>query len=153
METTLTIDNNKYIENEMNDIISRLQQSDTILCNNIENLQFSHKRENDLAYMYKLSRSMPNRIRNVTEEYQMWTQSFKTRVANCSEDILKRGGNDVIPNLTQCAGYECLLKPCYTHEYQIEPCKNNSFKNYLVNDDLKVCTLSHQLFNNVTKRV
>ena len=152
MEKTITIDNSKYIENETNEIISRLQQSDNVLCNNIENLQFTHKRENDRSYMYKLSRSMPNKLRNVDEEYQMWTQSFKTRVANCTDDILKRGGNDVIPSLSLCAGYEC-FKPCYTQEYQMVPCKNNSFQNYLVNDDMKVCTLSHQLFNNVTKRV
>lgn len=146
------IDNNKFIQNEISEIHSRLQQSDTLLCGNIENLQFSHKRDNDLSYMYNLSRSMPNRIRNVGEEYQMWTQSFKTRVADCTDDILKRGGNDVIPNLSQCGGYEC-FKPSYTNEYQIVPCKNNSFRNYLVNDLEKVCTSSHQLFNNITKRV
>ena len=152
MEKRIGVDNNKLIENEMNEIHLRLLQSDTLLCNNIENLQFSHKRENDLSYMYNLSRTMPNRIRNVSEEYQMWTQSLKTRVAGCSADVMKRGGNDVIPNLTQCGGYEC-FKPCYTGEYQMVPCKNNTFKNHLVNDDTKVCTTSHQLFNNVTKRV
>lgn len=144
--------NNKYIENEINEIVSRLQQSDTVLCNNIENLQFAHKRENDLSYMYRLSRSMPNKIRNVSDEYQMWTQTFKTRVADCTDGILNRGGNDVKPNLTQCVGYECFKSP-YTNEYQMVPCKNNTFKNYLVNDDMKVCTLSHQLFNNITRRV
>lgn len=152
MEHSVKLDNNKLIEKEMQDIYTRFQQSDTLLCNNIENLQFSHKRENDLSYMYNLSRTMPNRIRNIAEEYQMWTQSFKTRVADCTTDIIKRGGNNVVPPLTQCAGFEC-FKPCYTQEFQTIPCKNNTHKNYLVSDDNKVCTLSHQLFNNVTKRV
>lgn len=152
MDYSVKLHNNQLIQNEMNDIYSRLQQSDIILCNNIENLQFSHKRENDLSYMYKLSQTMPNKIRNVAHEYQMWTQSFKTRVADCTNDILKRGGNNVVPSLTQCAGYEC-FKPCYAKEFQTIPCKNNTFRNHLVNDDNKVCTLSHQLFNNVTKRV
>lgn len=152
MEHSVKLNNNKLIENEMRDIHSRLQQSDILLCNNIENLQFSHKRENDMSYMYNLSRTMPNKIRNVTEEYQMWTQSLKTRVADCTNDIIKRGGNNVVPSLTQCGGYEC-FKPCYTQTFQTIPCKNNTFKNYLVNDNEKICTLSHQLFNNVTKRV
>lgn len=152
MDHSVKLDNNKLIENEMKDIELRLMQSDTLLCTNIENLQFSHKRDNDLSYIYPLSRTMPNKIRNVAEEYQMWTQSFKTRVANCTEDILKRGGNDVVPSLTQCGGYEC-FRPCYTKEVQTIPCKNNTFKNYLVDDDVKICSLSHQLFNNVTRRV
>lgn len=152
MEHSVKLNNNQMIENEMKDIYTRLHQSDTLLCNNIENLQFSHKRENDLSYMYSLSRTMPNRIRNVGDEYQMWTQSFRTRVADCTDDILKRGGNNIVPPLSQCAGYEC-FKACHTKEFQTIPCKNNSHRNYLVNDSQKVCALSHQLFNNLTKRV
>jgi hypothetical protein len=151
MEHSVKLNNNKLIIDEMKDIYSRLQQSDTILCNNIENLQFSHKRENDLRYMYNLSRTMPNKIKNVAEEYQMWTQSFRTRVADCTDTILNRGGNVVVKPFTNCAGYEC-FQPCYTKELTYVPCKNNTFKNHLVKDDEKVCTSNHQLFNNVTKR-
>ena len=152
MEHSLKLNNNKLIEMETKDIFLRLQQSDSILCNNIENLQFSHKRDNDISYMYNLSRTNPHKLRDVSEEYQMWTQSLQTRVANCTNEIFKRGGNNVIPILTQCAGYEC-FKPCYTEEFQSIPCKNNTFNNYLVNDDRKVCSSSHQLFNNLTKRI
>jgi hypothetical protein len=146
------VDNKKYIENEMNEMMNRINQSDKILCHNIENLHFAHKRDNDTSYMFGLSRTMPNKIRDVSQEYQMLTHTFATRVANCTEDILKRGGNNVVPDLSSCGGYEC-FKPCYTKEYQMIPCKENTFKNYLVSDDKKTCSSSHQLFNNLTKRV
>jgi hypothetical protein len=142
----------KIIEQEMAEMMERMNQSDAIVCTNIERLHFSHKRENDVPFMQLLSQPLPNKIRNVGSEYEMFTQTFGTRLANCSQDILRRGGNNVVPNLSMCGGYEC-FQPNFTREYQMIPCKQNSFQNYLIGDEEKVCSSSHQLFNNITKRL
>jgi hypothetical protein len=134
------------------EIEARLQMSDFILCKNIQNLQFQHKRENDVPFMDLLSRPLPSKIRNVEEEYQMWTQTFATRIPQCNESIASRGGNNVAKPYKAPCGYEC-FSPELMKEWVIEPCKKNTFQNYLVQDDKKICSKSHQLFNNVTKRV
>jgi hypothetical protein len=144
--------NKQLLEIEMQEMMNRMQQSDNITCHNVENLQFAHKRENDMAFMQAFAKPLPNNIRNVTSEYDLWTQSFQTRVATCDKDIIKRGGNNVVPSLNMCGGYEC-FKPCYTKEYRIIPCRENTYRNYLIADEEKACSISHQLFNNMTKRV
>lgn len=149
------MERNQYLDQlEEQEQQNRLQQSDLILCQNIENLQFTHKRENDMSYMLPMSRPLNNQIRDVKQEHTMWTQTFGTRVATCTDATLTRGGNNPIPaprnNL--CAGYECFA-PAYTKNFMMVPCKENTFKNYLVEDHKKICTTSHQLFNNMTKRV
>lgn len=149
------MERNQYLDQlEETDMLDRMQQSDDVLCHNIQNLQFAHKRENDVAYMLHLSKPLNNQIRDVKSEYNLWTQTFATRVATCTDDIVTRGGNNKIPPVQNnlCSGYECFTKP-YTSEYMMLPCKQNTFKNYLVHDDKKICTSTHQLFNNMTKRV
>lgn len=145
----------KYLDQmEEEDIMRRMQQSDDMQCNNIEYLQFSHKRENELMFMAPLSKPLNNQIRNVTSEYDMWTQTFTSRVPTCTEAIAFRGGNNRIPIAPNklCAGFSC-FGDAYTQEYVVVPCKKNTFKNYVVEDDKKICSSSHQLFNNMTKRV
>lgn len=120
----------------------RLQESDHMLCTNIESLQFKHKYESDVPFMQLLSKPIPNCIRDVTQEHTMWTQTFKTRTPGCSLDlIMTRGGN--ASGMKQKTQSEFLMPPCWT----------NTFQNYLVEDDKKVCSKSHQLFNNLTRRV
>lgn len=132
---------------------SRIEQSDYILCKNIQNLHFKHKRESDLPYMSLLSKPLPCCIRDVSEEYQMWTDSYATRNPYCNESIVTRGGNNKKGGKTQvCRGYECLKGP-YSHNFLLTPCTQNTFQNYLVEDNNKICSVNHQLFNNMTRRI
>jgi hypothetical protein len=137
---------------EMQEIESRLQQSDYILCKNIQSLHFVHKKESDGPFMDLLSRPLPSKIRNVVEEHKMWTQTYQTRVPQCNELIASRGGNNVSKSYSAYGGYEC-FSPQLMNDWIMEPCKKNTFQNYLVQDNDKICSKSHQLFNNVTKRV
>lgn len=130
-----------------------LKQSDYILCKNIQDLQFKHKRENDVKFMSLLSKPLPCCIRDVNEEYKIWTDTFKTRTPNCSEIIATRGGNNKKSGVDkQCGGYEC-YQGKYNNNFLLLPCKENTFQNYLVEDNEKICSVSHQMFNNMTKRV
>lgn len=124
-----------------------LQQSDAMLCRNVENLQFKHKRETDVSLMNTFRPAVPCRIRDVQQEYKLWTETFGTRPATCDEMIMTRGGN----NHGYHGGFnpELKNKNC---EFLMDPCSQNTFKNHLVEDDVKTCTLRHQMFNNITKR-
>jgi hypothetical protein len=126
---------------------SILEQSDAILCRNVENLQFQHKKETDGSFMNAFFPSVPCGIRDIREEYKLWTETFGTRPATCDENIMTRGGN----NHGYYGGFnpDILNKNC---ELLLDPCSQNTFKNYLVGDDKKICSLKHQTFNNITKR-
>lgn len=124
-----------------------IQQSDAILCGNIEYLQFKHKKETDLTLMKSFRPAVPCGIRDVRQEYKLWTETFGTKMATCDEAIMTRGGN----NHGYYHGYNPNVqnKNC---ELLLDPCEQNTFKNYLVSDDKKTCSLRHQTFNNITKR-
>ena len=137
---------------ESREIMERMAQSDNIVCTNIEFLNFKDKRENELPYMHLLSKPIPNEIRNVSSEQQMRTDTFKTRVYTCDENVLLRGGNGIARKIPNCGGFECFA-PQYTKEYMIVPSKHNSFQNFIVENNKNIKTNHHQLFDNVTKRM
>lgn len=125
---------------------SIFEKSDAMLCRNIEYLQFQHKRQTDQNMMGAFYPSVPCGIRDVSREYKLWTETFGTKVATCDETIMTRGGNNhgyyrYNPDVTN--------KNC---EFLLDPCPKNTFKNYLIQDHEKICSLRHQTFNNVTKR-
>ena len=120
------------IQKENDEIAERLKQSDRILCTHLENLHFNSKRENDLYLMSTCWRSLPMNVRNVEKEYQLWIQSFKTRVPYCSFELAQRYGNGTNKEKTLCGGYECVRQP---------------YNNTKVPDNTRV------LFNTMTKRV
>lgn len=122
-------------------------QSDAILCKNIEFLQFQHKKETDLMLMNSFSPFAHCGIRDVGKEYKLWTDTFGTKTATCDENIMTRGGN----NHGYYGGFnpDIKNKNC---EFLLDPCPQNTFKNHLVGDDKKICSLRHQTFNNITKR-
>lgn len=120
------------IQKENNEIAERLKQSDRILCTHLENLHFTSKRENDLYLMSTCWRSLPMTVRNVEEEYQLWIQSYRTRVPYCSIELAQRYGNTTNKEKELCGGYECVRTP---------------YNNTKVPDNTRV------LFNTMTKRV
>lgn len=108
------------MQQEHESIILRMQQSDAILCNHLENLHFSAKKENDMFLMSSMRRALPMEVRNVNTEYAMWTQTYGTRTPSCPPLIATRGGNasgkkngvqgvlHIESGIPLCGGYECL---------------------------------------------
>ena len=76
---------------ETDDILMRMQQSDHILCTNINNLHFSAKQKDDAPFMHAFGRSLPKTIRNVSGEYKLWTDTFTTRFDVRTPMIVNRG--------------------------------------------------------------
>jgi hypothetical protein len=126
-------------ENEA--IMQRMQQSDALLCTNLEFLHFSAKRENDIFQMSAMNRPLPMEVRDVSEEYKMWTQTYGTRTPTCPKGIKERFGNNqktnssvwnIEPSIPLCGGYECLVPAFNNTSMKQEPTK--------------------KMFDNVTKR-
>ncbi len=129
------------IQRENDAIMKRLEQSDAILCNHLEFLHFSSKRKDDNFLMSTINRALPLNVRDVSEEYKMWTQTFTTRTASCPNGIASRFGNskkeptstwNIEPSPVLCGGYECLA-----------PVFNTT----------SVPEQTKKLFDNMTKRV
>lgn len=129
------------IQREHDAIVQRMQQSDAVLCNHLEFLHFSSKRDNDLFFMSSMERALPMQVRDVSEEYKMWTQTFGTRTPTCTEGLRTRFGNhkkqpssvwNIEPSIPLCGGYEC-LSPTFNTTH--------------------VSKTTKKLFNNMTKRV
>lgn len=106
------------MQKEHEAIMQRLNQSDAILCHNLEHLHFLSKRENDMFIMSTMNRSLPMEVRDVAEEYDMWTQTYGTRTASCPPGFDNRFGNatkraptgvwNIEPSIPLCGGYDCL---------------------------------------------
>lgn len=130
-----THDNNTLIKQETQEMMLRMNQSDTLLCNNINHLHIGHQQNSQQGYISIMSKPLAYHIRNVADEYTMWTNTYTDRVRTCTPDILKRGGNGVVPVLQQRLGNECLQ----THPLIYKE---------------KSCYISkHQPFDNMTRRI
>lgn len=126
---------NKLIEQEMQEMLQRMQQSDNVLCANVQSLHFTHKHNSDQKYMATLAKPIANQIRNVGTEYTMWTQTYTDRIPTCTPGILQRGGNGTIAFARPLVGVQ---------SYQGHPLIFKE-KNEYVN--------VHHPFDNMTRRV
>lgn len=128
-----------------------LEKSDAMICNNHMERQCKYNAMNNQAFMQQMSNPQATTLRDINME----TKSFigmDTRVY-CNDLINIRGKNALVPciNKRPCMGYECYT-PFHINEYLLIPCKENTYRNHLVCDDDKCCSLRHQMFMNVTKR-
>lgn len=133
----------------------RMLQSDTMICTNVESLHFKHKAETDRLFMHPLNRPIPCCIRDIGKESKMFTDTFGTRTSKCTPGVMTRGNNHpktAKPYDSTLVGYDYFDSPL-CGDLMMIPCKQNTFRNHLVADHLKTCSASHQLFNNLTKRV
>ena len=129
------------MQKEHDAIMQRLQQSDNILCHNLEYLHFSTKRKNDMFLMSSINRALPMDVRDVGEEYKMWTQSYGTRTPTCPPGLKDWFGNskkgrsevwNIQPSIALCGGYDCLAPAFNESSIKLEETK--------------------RMFDNVTKR-
>lgn len=125
-----------------------LEKSDQMLCTNSAYLHYKDKKNNDSIFVHQMSRTKNMCVRDVGLEAAL-QMTMSSRNAVCFPSLTSRGGN---------VGCEP-VKPCpklYTsynmQEFLLIPCPKNTYKNYLVFDEKKTCSKTHQILNNWTKR-
>ena len=128
-----------------------LDQSDAIQCNNYAKTLFDMKKTNDAIFAQQFNMPQPTGCINRCEELKLWTNTFTSRAPNCDEFIMTRGNNLTHKPMQHCAGYQCYPQRGKS-EFLMIPCPQNTWNNHLEQDDTKICSVRHQMFNNVTKR-
>lgn len=128
-----------------------IEKSDSMICNNFVERRCKYNAMNQRAFLQHMGQPQPTQLRDIVQESEAW-RGMSTRTY-CDSLINVRGKNALVPCIDKrpCMGYECYT-PFHLHDYALIPCKVNTFRNHLVCDGEKCCSLRHQLFMNVTKR-
>lgn len=128
-----------------------IEKSDAMICNNHMERLCKYNALNNHAFVQQMTVPQPTQLRNVDQESQAYF-GMSTRTY-CDDLINVRGKNALVPciNKRPCMGYECYT-PFHINDYTLIPCKENTWRNHLVCDDGKCCSLRHQMFMNITKR-
>lgn len=113
-------------------------KSDDMLTTNISYLHWKDKRENDQAFCYQMNKTPPACPIDRDLESKMWKDTFTVKTPKCVAE------NPIHEKIQPCSQSikDWLLQPC--------PCPTH--KNYLVQDDTKICSKQHQYYKNITKR-
>ena len=109
-----------------------LVKSDKMLCTNSAYLHYKDQAYNDIIFMRQMKNNgciSPDALIN-TENALKIKQS--SRIATCTR--------------REPIEFKC------TNEFLLTPCPKNTYQNYMVYDDVKMCSKSHQILNNVTRR-
>jgi hypothetical protein len=114
-------------------------KSDEMLYTNISYLHFKDKKINDSQFIYQMSKAQPLCLMNRDLESEMWKDNYRTKNPICFNKSLNS-------NCDKFNNSE-LLK-----DWLIKPCAPPTHKNYVIQDDNKICTKQHQFYNNITKR-
>ena len=112
-----------------------LNKSDQMLCTNSAYLHYKDQSYNDSIFMRQMQKGgciSPDRI--ISEESRLKIKPF-SRMAD---------GVSCTPR--KLAPFKC------TNEFLLVPCPKNTYRNYMVYDDEKMCSKSHQILNNMTRR-
>lgn len=130
-----------------------LEKSDRMICNTRAFNTFSHKKQNDLLFYQTITNPIVSApFYDVDIENKI--KAIDPRLCVLSTSTKVRGGNAI---QNECdtkpfvQGYDNFA-PYYLDEYLLTPCMENTFRNHLVCDEDKCCSLRHQLFMNITKR-
>lgn len=125
-----------------------IEKSDYMLCNNSAFLHYKDKKTNDGMFVQQMSKTRPMCIRDIDAENAMFITP-SSRNAVCNPFLSDRGGNVGCEPNRQCPK---LYTQYNMNEFLLVPCPKNTYKNYLVFDNKKTCSKSHQILNNWTKR-
>lgn len=126
-----------------------IEKSDYMLCTNTAHLHYNDRKFNDGLFVQQMSKTRPMCVRNIDTENSLFVTP-STRVATCQNSLLVRGGNSI--NCEPSRPCPKLYTNYNMNEFLLVPCPRNTYKNYLVFDDKKTCSKSHQILNNWTKR-
>ena len=129
-------------------MMCELYKSDQMLCTNSAYLHYKDKQTNDELFVQQMSRPRDMCIRNIDAESQLW-KTDSMRKATCFPLVNTRGGNFGCEPVRPCPK---LYTSYCMDEFLLTPCPKNTYKNYIVFDDKKQCSKSHQILNNWTKR-
>lgn len=128
----------------------RLQSSDDMICNSTAYNAYQWRKQNDLIFYKQMGMPQNTNLMDRCIEDNM--RRGLSRGCEVSKRMFERGGNS-----TECEpehfarGFQNYNK-YHLNEYMMTPCPDNTWKNYLVHDDKKICTKRHQFFMNITKR-
>lgn len=125
-----------------------LSRSDQLLCTNSAFLHYKDKKQNDGLFMQQMSRPRDMCLRDIDKENRFFITP-SSREYTCSPMMASRGGNVGCEPEVKCPK---LYTNYNMNEFLLVPCPKNTYKNYLVFDDTKMCSKTHQLLNNWTKR-
>ena len=125
-----------------------LQKSDTMLLTNHAYLQYKDLKQNDMLFQKHFSQTLPRCLKAIDRETEFrLLRSMK--IPQCTPAITSRGGNTGREPLRPCPS---IYSSYSLNEFLLVPCPTPTYKNFLVMDGDKVCTKSHQMLNNWTKR-
>lgn len=128
--------------------MSELNKSDHMLFINEAYLQYKDMKENDILFRQQFSKSQARCLKEIDNESHMrYIESAKLSL--CDDLLNTRGGNANNVPLQECLNP---YSPYNIQEYLLIPCTKNTYNNYIVSDQEKVCSKRHQTFNNLTKR-
>ena len=129
---------------------TRLQQSDTMICNTKAFATFYNKKQNDLAFYYGVFNTVPTPWLDIDIDSKLKVSGRDPRECVLSRATMTRGGNAVtcLPERTPCTPE----RVWNTRDFLMDPCRENTFRNHVVCDAEKCCSMRHQLFMNMTKR-
>jgi hypothetical protein len=126
-------------------------KSDTMLYTNISWLHFKDKRENDQNFMYQMNKTQPACLMNRDLESKMWKDTYTVKIPFCSDMINSRGNNiGCVDSNNACP--KPVVSSYLLNEWLLVPCAPPTHRNYLIQDDKKICSKQHQFFKNITKR-
>lgn len=125
-----------------------LAKSDHMLCTNSAYLHYKDKKLNDGIFVAHMSNPRDMCLRDIDRENSLWiTES--SRKATCFPMLPTRGGNEGCEPDRPCPK---IYTNYNLNEFLLIPCPKPTYRNYLVFNDKKMCSKSHQALNNWTKR-
>lgn len=128
--------------------------SDNIICNDWMYNQYKSKKQNDLVMINQFTKSIPENMRDIICENSLRNNQLKNDT-HCILGVMTRGNNDShINELNKCTDWNNYkpLKNKNQQNFFLIPDENSTHENYLMNDQWKTCSKSHQMFDNNTKR-
>ena len=126
-----------------------LEKSDKLMCNTKANSMYKYRKENDSIFLQTMRNTQPVNIRDVGREF---AEMIDPKLYICNDVINTRGGNAVYCESEKlAAGYNNYTK-YHMNEYLLVPCQENTWKNHVMCDNDKCCSVKHQMYDNQTKR-
>jgi hypothetical protein len=126
--------------------------SDSMLCTNSAYLHYKDQKTNDSLFLQQMSLTRPVSVRDIQKENTLFITQSEKVVSDCpgsGEMMRTRGGNVGCEPTKACP---TLYTKYNMGEFLLTPCPKNTYKNYIVFDDTKMCSKTHQVLNNWTKR-
>jgi hypothetical protein len=128
----------------------KLQQSDDMICNSTAYNAYQWRKQNDMIFYKQMDTPQNTYLMDRCVENNM-RRGF-SRECEVSKRIFERGGNSTNCEPVHFARGFQNYNNYHLGEYMIAPCPDNTWKNWLVQDNKKICTKRHQFYMNVTKR-